>query len=90
MEGDALTVIKKLRSVENDRSVIGNIIKEIKDRIPKFRSLSFRHVSRMANETAHGLETRGRRYDSSVYWIEEVPAEVEHLIIRDRRGFQTG
>lgn len=64
MEGDALTVIKKLRS--------------------------FRHVSRMANETAHGLETRGRRYDSSIYWIEEVPAEVEHLIIRDRRGFQTG
>ncbi|KAK5833831.1 hypothetical protein PVK06_017694 [Gossypium arboreum] len=41
VEGDALAIIRKLNSAEDDKSNISSLIKEIKGRPHRFRSLSF-------------------------------------------------
>lgn len=46
VEGDSLTVLKKLRNSEADRSIIGGLIDEIKERSRAFSSIEFRHIPR--------------------------------------------
>ncbi|KAK5835287.1 hypothetical protein PVK06_010975 [Gossypium arboreum] len=84
VEGDALTVIRKLISVVEDRSCIRNLIQEIKGRISKFRSLQFKYVPREANKAVHGLALEGQKYEGPRYWMEEVPRTVEGLVNHDR------
>ncbi|TYI16890.1 hypothetical protein ES332_A08G286100v1 [Gossypium tomentosum] len=84
VEGDALTIICKVNSLEENKSNISNMIKEIKGRTPKFRRLSFKYVPREANKTAHGIVIEGRRYENSQYWMEKVPHAVERLVNRDK------
>ncbi|MFQ6651539.1 hypothetical protein Gotur_023825 [Gossypium turneri] len=79
IEGDALTIIRKLNSAEEDRSCISNLIKEIKGRGYNFRSLSFKHVPREANKAAHAMVKEGGRYKQPRFWIEEAPHTVEIL-----------
>ncbi|MBA0554275.1 hypothetical protein Golob_013390, partial [Gossypium lobatum] len=88
VEGDSLTVVKKLNDEHNDRSEIADIIKELKNRYSRFRNISFRHTFRSANGAAHGIAFYGQQYDS--YWVEEVPLDIEHLILKDMQGFREG
>ncbi|MBA0731726.1 hypothetical protein Golax_023433 [Gossypium laxum] len=53
VEGDALTVIKKLRLDSKDRSVIGNIIDEIKGKRTSFDHLSFEYTLRKRGEVSY-------------------------------------
>ncbi|KAL4303379.1 hypothetical protein GQ457_10G023210 [Hibiscus cannabinus] len=46
IEGDSLTVVKKLNSSSHDRSIIAPIIVDIKDMAESFNSISFRFVRR--------------------------------------------
>ncbi|KAH1073597.1 hypothetical protein J1N35_025925 [Gossypium stocksii] len=80
VEGDALTIILKLNSAEEDRSSISSLIKEIKRRVSNFKRLSFKHVPREASKVAHAMANEGGRYEHSRYWIEEVPYVVEVLV----------
>ncbi|KAH1032212.1 hypothetical protein J1N35_044386 [Gossypium stocksii] len=86
VEGDALTIICKLNSVEEDKSSISSLIQEIKGRIPNFRRLSFEYVPREANKLAHGMAMEGRKYENSQYCIEEIPYAMEGLVNRDKRS----
>ncbi|MBA0853264.1 hypothetical protein Goshw_015455, partial [Gossypium schwendimanii] len=90
VEGDSLTVVKKLNDEHNDRSEIADIIKELKSRYSRFRNISFRHTFRSANGAAHGIAFYGQQYDSPIYWVEEVPLDIEHLILKDMQGFREG
>ncbi|PPD89945.1 hypothetical protein GOBAR_DD13118 [Gossypium barbadense] len=56
------------------------------DALTVIRSLQFRFVPREANVTTHGLAMEGRQYGYPMYWVEEVPKEVERLVDKDRRG----
>ncbi|MBA0702331.1 hypothetical protein Goari_022506 [Gossypium aridum] len=76
-ERDALTIINKLKSPEEDKSTISVLIKEIKERVRWFALIDFRYVPRKANEAAHILVEEGRRHASPRFWIEEAPIEVE-------------
>ncbi|KAK8508267.1 hypothetical protein V6N12_019446 [Hibiscus sabdariffa] len=55
MERDALTVIIKTNSKSEDRSDIGSIISNIKNKIEEFEQITFMHVSRRLNNTTHVL-----------------------------------
>ncbi|MBA0875190.1 hypothetical protein Goshw_027687 [Gossypium schwendimanii] len=57
VEGDCLTVIKKLKSDSVDRSVIGNIISEIQRKKLSFGTLSFEYTPQKTSEEAHALAT---------------------------------
>ncbi|MBA0795891.1 hypothetical protein Gohar_006721 [Gossypium harknessii] len=88
VEGDALTVIKRVKVVEEDKSNISNLVKEIKERFCIFDKIEFRYVSLKANEVAHALATEGRRYEIPKYWIEEALKKVEDLANQDRSGLE--
>lgn len=85
LEGDALNVLKKLRTLRNDRSVIGNTISEINSRATRFKNFTSQYLPQTANETVHELATWGRRCETSIYWMEEVPLDVESIITKEQR-----
>ncbi|KAH1047688.1 hypothetical protein J1N35_038472 [Gossypium stocksii] len=90
IEGDALTIMNKLNSKEEDKSCICNLIKEIKRRGNNFRKLSFRHVPREANMVAHVMAKERGRYEQSRFWIKEAPNMVEIMADRERRNRSPG
>ncbi|KAA3465129.1 reverse transcriptase [Gossypium australe] len=85
VEGDSLTIIKKVNSLEDDRSKISNLIKEIRGRLPKFRATSSRHIFREANRAAHEMAREGNKYDEPRYWVEEAPTPVKRLVVQEIR-----
>ncbi|KAK9020495.1 hypothetical protein V6N11_010518 [Hibiscus sabdariffa] len=74
IEGDSLTVIKKLNSGAVDRSLICPIVHDIKVLSKDFSSISFCFVRRGANKAAHALAHECRSFSGPCYWVEEAPA----------------
>ncbi|KAK9024743.1 hypothetical protein V6N11_004899 [Hibiscus sabdariffa] len=92
IEGDSLSVCKKLNSGSHDRSLIAPIISDIKELAVGFRDISFACVRREANKTAHSLAREYRSTSTPYCWIEEVPpgtATVADLEKRDLLPVQT-
>ncbi|MBA0747680.1 hypothetical protein Gogos_004575, partial [Gossypium gossypioides] len=75
VEGDALMIIKKINSLEEDKSTINVLINEIKEQVKRFVSFEFRHVHRQVNETTHLLVEEGRRLALPRFWVEEASRE---------------
>ncbi|XP_017635739.1 uncharacterized protein LOC108477751 [Gossypium arboreum] len=67
VKGDALTIIRKLNSAEDDKLSISSLIKEIKWRGHRFRRLRFEYVPREANKVAHGMALEGRQHENPQY-----------------------
>ncbi|MBA0781033.1 hypothetical protein Gotri_001993, partial [Gossypium trilobum] len=72
--------------MDEDRSCICSLIKEIKERGCRFRRLSFKHISREANKVAHVMAKYGERYKHPRFWIEEAPHAIELLVNQERRS----
>ncbi|KAL4366662.1 hypothetical protein GQ457_05G023520 [Hibiscus cannabinus] len=85
VEGDSLTVIKKLISPKNDKSIIRPIISDIQSKLGLFEKITFFHVGRQENEAAHVLAQAHHRFQLPYYWIEDAPLEVEQAALRDLR-----
>ncbi|GMJ09472.1 hypothetical protein HRI_004616400 [Hibiscus trionum] len=79
VEGDSLTVMKKVNGTAHDRSIISPIVQEIKELSKKFESIQFRFTYREANGVAHLLAKLGGDMPSPSYWIEEAPVAVMNL-----------
>ncbi|OMO77333.1 hypothetical protein CCACVL1_15074 [Corchorus capsularis] len=76
LEGDALTIIKKLSSKLQDLSPIGTFIEEIKLHSSLFNSCTFSHIGRDGNTTAHALASYGFSLQEETIWMEELPTLV--------------
>lgn len=87
IEGDSLTVIKKLQSETRDKSILSPIIADIKSLLKYFRSITFHHVRREANEAAHALAQFGSNSDEERVWIEKASKQSEHLLAMDWSKF---
>lgn len=61
MEGGSLSVIKKIQSANNGKSLIGAYIKDCKDIGKEFHTSSFNHIHRSTNGVAHALDIKGLR-----------------------------
>ncbi|KAH1107256.1 hypothetical protein J1N35_011024 [Gossypium stocksii] len=85
VEGDALSIIRKLNSKEEDKSNVSSLIQDINGRRSRFRSLRFQYVPRKANSAAHEMAKEGCQYVIPRYRIEEVPQVVEGIVNRERR-----
>ncbi|MBA0789291.1 hypothetical protein Gotri_000189 [Gossypium trilobum] len=55
IEGDSLTVIKKVKNPNRDKSTIGPYIHDIKEQNATFYECKFQHAKRAANKSAHNL-----------------------------------
>ncbi|KAK8650656.1 hypothetical protein V6N13_140284 [Hibiscus sabdariffa] len=84
VEGDALTIISKLRHPTIDRSMFRAIYSNISVKKNDFEFLSFDHVKRENNNAAHVLACIGRSFLTPMIWIEVGPPEVEEVIQNDR------
>ncbi|KAK8686344.1 hypothetical protein V6N13_125369 [Hibiscus sabdariffa] len=85
VEGDSLSVIKKLSSSSVDKSIISPIISDIKYKLIFFEKITFSHVGRQVNEVAHLLAQAHSRFHLPQYWIEDALPEVEQAALRDLR-----
>ncbi|KAL4379420.1 hypothetical protein GQ457_02G006440 [Hibiscus cannabinus] len=85
IEGDSLSVCKKLNSSSQDRSLIAPIISDIKELAVGFWNISFACVRREANRTAHSLAREYRAASTPYYWIEEVPPGTAAAAELDKR-----
>ncbi|OMO56999.1 hypothetical protein COLO4_35519 [Corchorus olitorius] len=74
LEGDALTIIRKLNSSSPDLSPIGPYIEEIQSYCSLFRSCIFAHVKRDGNTVANSFAKHGSSLPVNMIWMEEVPA----------------
>lgn len=88
VKGNALAVIKKLRALEEDKSTISVLVKEIKFRPDNFESMEFRFIPHQRNRAAHLLAEEGKRFGDPRFWIEEAPRTVEVEVEKDRRVMQ--
>ncbi|KAH1032516.1 hypothetical protein J1N35_044690 [Gossypium stocksii] len=59
IEGDSLTIIKKLHANTNDRSVLSLILADIRQRLGFFEQINFHHVKREANNAFIPWPRRG-------------------------------
>ncbi|OMO89542.1 hypothetical protein COLO4_19706 [Corchorus olitorius] len=71
MEGDALTVIKKINENTTDFSPIGAYIADLKTSRCWFETCSFVHVGRQGNQAADRLANLGKTLVDEQVWIEE-------------------
>ncbi|KAK8713134.1 hypothetical protein V6N13_148359 [Hibiscus sabdariffa] len=84
IEGDSLTIIKKLQSASVDKSVISPIINDIRVLMDSFEEITFSFVNRAGNAAAHELARLGTHQTESRFWIEEAPASVEQIVECER------
>ncbi|XP_016752722.1 uncharacterized protein [Gossypium hirsutum] len=67
IEGDSLAIIKRVKSRNRDKSVIGAHIHNIKELSKAFYECKFQHVRRTVNEHAHILATRGLKMKNTTH-----------------------
>jgi ribonuclease HI len=64
---DCLSVIQRIESTTIDRSPVGVIIQDIKSLAFSFEAISFKHVRRHCNESAHILARLAESFISSTF-----------------------
>ncbi|KAK8686400.1 hypothetical protein V6N13_125425 [Hibiscus sabdariffa] len=83
VEGDSLSIIKKLNVATMDRSLINPIISDIHKLRGLFDNITFSYVGRKGNMVAHELVKLGTQFSEPMYWMEEELVSVERLVLRD-------
>ncbi|GMI97004.1 hypothetical protein like AT4G29090 [Hibiscus trionum] len=87
VEGDALSIIKKLHAAGEDRSEVSALVWSALHLAKSFQRISFAFVAREGNIAAHELARTPLTSASEIVWVEEAPASVEALAAVDRRHF---
>ncbi|KAG8475873.1 hypothetical protein CXB51_032687 [Gossypium anomalum] len=70
LEGDSLTIIKKLSTVNEDRSIFRPISQNIQMLKGYLEEVTYHFVPRNANRAAHALVLEGRTRLSPCFWVE--------------------
>ncbi|KAG8480920.1 hypothetical protein CXB51_025728 [Gossypium anomalum] len=84
IEGDVLTVIRKLRDVSEDKSEIRAFIKDGKRLSRCFHTHQFQHVRRSANGVAHLLATESLKQGFQLCMRDGVPDFARDEVDKDR------
>ncbi|KAA3469411.1 reverse transcriptase [Gossypium australe] len=84
VEGDSLSVIKKLKTKGEDRSILRPIIQHIRILENSFENASDLFVPRLVNGAAHTLALEKRRRQISGIWVDGVPKSVKIIVERDQ------
>ncbi|MFQ6619766.1 hypothetical protein Gotur_000993, partial [Gossypium turneri] len=82
VEGDALSVLKNIRSREAGKSIIRPIIFHIQQLKRKFEAVTFTFVPRKVNEAAYALAIEGRRKGVGQIWTNVIPELVQTVVRR--------
>ncbi|KAA3471347.1 reverse transcriptase [Gossypium australe] len=85
VEGDALSVIKSIKRMGIDRSVIRSVTRHIFLMGLTFEKATYHFVPRNVNGVAHALALEGRRIGFSGIWSQSFPESVSLLAEKERR-----
>ncbi|MBA0818753.1 hypothetical protein Gohar_028272, partial [Gossypium harknessii] len=83
IEGDALIVIRKVQSKEEDRSIISPYIVDIKSLSKMFNRCCFKKIYRNANGVSHAVVREGLNRKESTYLDGGVPKSVATMMAED-------
>lgn len=86
VEGDSLTVIKKLQARINDKSILRSIIIHIRELEHYFDKVVYLFVPRSVNAAAYALAAEGRRSRRSGLWNDGIPTSLSSVLERDRKS----
>ncbi|KAH1032482.1 hypothetical protein J1N35_044656 [Gossypium stocksii] len=70
--GDSRTVVKKCQSTELDKSIIGELIRDIQSTKVHFQEIDFQFVHRLENECAHTLAHEALKRGEGQHLIRDV------------------
>lgn len=73
-----------MHAIAKDNSITSPIIVDIKRYVGFFESISFLHVKRSENGTAHTLAKEGHCFLKARFWIEEASSVVEQIVEGER------
>ncbi|KAK8673572.1 hypothetical protein V6N13_111899 [Hibiscus sabdariffa] len=82
IEGDSLTVIKKLMALKKDLSDICSLIWDAKSKAQNLLACLFSFVSRMGNQAAHLLASAD--FDEDRFWVEDEPPSLVLILAAER------
>lgn len=89
LEGDSITVIKKLKTNAIDRSILSPISQHIRVSTEGFEEVTYNFVPSEVNKAAHALAMVGRIQKHSCFWVEEAPPSVIEVVELDRQGWSS-
>lgn len=79
VEGDSLSIIKRVTLRKEDKSVLRQIVQSIIQLGKRFEELTFHFAPRSANQAALDLAMDGRRHRLRRFFVEEAPDLVEKV-----------
>ncbi|KAL4368101.1 hypothetical protein GQ457_05G029660 [Hibiscus cannabinus] len=86
IEGDSLTIIKKLQASTSDLSELSAIIFEVQAKAKTLRNCSFNFTSRASNQVAHIIAKDFSLNSSDRFWVEEIPSSALRAAASDCRN----
>lgn len=82
-EGDFEGVMKSLAVGDFTYAVVGHLVKDFKSIVGSFRTYSISRIRRHGNNVANAL-ARGARFSFPLQvWMEEVPPDIYHFVVKD-------
>ena len=87
IEMNCLKVVRKIKNEEADPSVLGPMIREVKNMLAKRERWKVTWVRRTANGTAHGLAKEGVTNNISKIWVQAPPDCILHIISAEIPAF---
>ncbi|XP_040957923.1 uncharacterized protein [Gossypium hirsutum] len=78
--GDSRTIIKKCKSKNTDKSVIGAIIRDIQTHCNSFQEIEFSFIQKAKNIYAHTIAKEALRRNERFYLEKEVPVMVRRAV----------
>ncbi|KAG8488566.1 hypothetical protein CXB51_016292 [Gossypium anomalum] len=88
VEGDALSIIKKIQRNENDRSMLSPYIIDIKTLSKNFNKCRFRQMGRKGNETAHATAQEALKLNRTTYMEGQSLRTVITPAVKDARDLE--
>ena len=76
-------IINALTTGDMFSSSYGHLVRDTLCCVNSFRSFFFSHIARQGNTIAHALAQRARLSFPLLVWIEDVPFDIDSLVILD-------
>ncbi|KAK8557899.1 hypothetical protein V6N13_008699 [Hibiscus sabdariffa] len=83
LEGDALSIVNRLRAQELDNSVASSYLGEARAALHTHPGFIVQHVMREANQAAHGLPQHCIQASVDFSFVFDVPECISHIVIHD-------
>ena len=83
IEGDNSSVMKAVSALQDDFSLIGNVVGDIHHLVRNLQWVRIECTRRGGNRVAHELAQFARNISQDLYWMEDVPPIVREALYQD-------